>query len=130
MTDDDKRFSEFWIVALLSLPYLVDFISGCYTFNLAWHLFELEEKRQRQRGVPTGHEESSSEDDWFDMPEDFDPHGDMCVVCYAQKRTTVVIPCGHMALCQQCANVIGGKWGAKCPICRSLIQEIFPVRNV
>ncbi len=48
------------------------------------------------------------------------PHlpGKECVVCMTNKRTTAVLPCRHMCLCDLCVEDFR-KQTNKCPICRS-----------
>ena len=40
-----------------------------------------------------------------------------CVVCMSDARSVVLIPCGHLAVCQSCYSRL-----QQCPICRSLIR--------
>ena len=40
-----------------------------------------------------------------------------CVICLADEKNTVVLPCRHMCLCQDCAEVLRNQ-SSKCPICR------------
>jgi hypothetical protein len=40
-----------------------------------------------------------------------------CVICMTELRDTVVIPCRHMCLCHQCAEIMKFE-SIKCPICR------------
>jgi hypothetical protein len=40
-----------------------------------------------------------------------------CVICMADDRDTLVLPCRHMCLCKSCAEVLRGQ-SNKCPICR------------
>ena len=40
-----------------------------------------------------------------------------CRVCYENEINTVLLPCGHIALCAQCATRC-----SDCPICRTLIR--------
>lgn len=42
---------------------------------------------------------------------------DTCVVCLDQKRTHIVIPCGHVAYCGTCVEVI-----KKCGLCQAEVQ--------
>ena len=41
-----------------------------------------------------------------------------CVVCMADSRDTVVLPCRHLCLCNPCAEVLRYQ-SNKCPICRA-----------
>jgi WD40 repeat protein len=41
-----------------------------------------------------------------------------CVVCKDKPKTTALLPCGHRALCQDCAAIILAN-GDKCPVCRA-----------
>lgn len=40
--------NETYIILLLSIPYLVDFIAGCMTFKLSVEILDLDEERQNQ----------------------------------------------------------------------------------
>ncbi len=40
-----------------------------------------------------------------------------CIVCMSEVKDTIVLPCRHMCLCLECANVIRGKTD-RCPLCR------------
>ena len=40
-----------------------------------------------------------------------------CVVCMCAARSVVLIPCGHLAVCQSCYVHL-----QQCPICRSVIR--------
>ena len=41
----------------------------------------------------------------------------LCVVCLSTARSIVMIPCGHLAVCQSCCERF-----QQCPICRSFIR--------
>ena len=41
----------------------------------------------------------------------------VCVVCMSAARSVVLIPCGHLAVCQSCYGRL-----QQCPICRSVIR--------
>jgi hypothetical protein len=36
----------------------------------------------------------------------------LCIICMNENRSHVIVPCGHMCLCENCANV------ERCPLCR------------
>jgi hypothetical protein len=48
--------------------------------------------------------------------EDIIPKGQECCVCLSKRRTHVMIPCGHRAICEECAPAIN-----TCPICRAAV---------
>jgi hypothetical protein len=51
---------------------------------------------------------------------------DECVVCWSSKRTHAFFPCGHMCVCNECANtILRGK--SECPLCRVASQQIIKI---
>jgi len=57
-----------------------------------------------------------------------------CQVCYQQLADVAVLPCGHMVMCQWCADVvIPVKHShlpirqSKCPMCRKLVKQRFRI---
>jgi hypothetical protein len=46
--------------------------------------------------------------------------GCLCVVCLTNKSTYAFVPCGHLALCEECAGKFDEfeQLESKCPICR------------
>lgn len=50
------------------------------------------------------------------------PDGQLCVVCLDQKRTHIVIPCGHVIYCEKCVTV-----AKVCSICRGNIAGKYRV---
>lgn len=53
--------------------------------------------------------------------------GEACVICLTDPRNTVVLPCQHLCLCEECAShlqVGAALRGDKCPICRGPIAGI------
>ena len=47
---------------------------------------------------------------------------DLCVICMDSLCNTVLLPCGHLAACEHCAQHF-----TICPICRSDIVEVKTV---
>jgi hypothetical protein len=49
----------------------------------------------------------------------------LCTLCLASKKNTVLIPCGHMCMCAECAKALtsAGGAGAKCPVCRAAVRS-------
>ena len=50
----------------------------------------------------------------------------VCVVCLENKKTHAFNPCGHMCVCETCADkIIQGN--AKCPMCRGDITSSLKI---
>ena len=45
-----------------------------------------------------------------------------CVVCFDSAVNSVLVPCGHVALCVTCARRL-----TSCPICRANISDIHKI---
>ncbi len=45
-----------------------------------------------------------------------------CVVCFDEKRSVALGPCGHLCLCDNCVKIL-----KTCPMCRANIQVILKV---
>lgn len=42
-----------------------------------------------------------------------------CLICFANSVDSVLVPCGHMCCCQECAEAM-----KECPVCRQTISQI------
>ena len=51
-----------------------------------------------------------------------------CVICLSNKRNTMVMPCKHICLCNECADVLSNN-KSDCPICRIRIQEFSIIQG-
>ena len=51
----------------------------------------------------------------------------VCVICHSNQSTKAVIPCGHMCLCDNCADVMAADLVEKCPICRGPLQDTMRI---
>ena len=49
-----------------------------------------------------------------------------CVICMDQRKNHVLVPCGHLCVCQACADRIMAE-GETCPICRTAVREAVAV---
>ena len=49
-----------------------------------------------------------------------------CVICMDQRKSHIIVPCGHMCVCQACAERVTEE-GEICPICRTAVTMILPV---
>ncbi|KAH9866730.1 hypothetical protein J1614_008423 [Plenodomus biglobosus] len=57
-----------------------------------------------------------------------------CQVCYQQLADTALLPCGHMVMCQWCADVVVPVRHVhipvgvvKCPMCRKIVKQRFRI---
>eukprot|EP01068_Selenidium_serpulae_P010158 Selendium_serpulae@DN5397_c0_g1_i3.p1 len=67
--------------------------------------------------------------DIFGMASDNQPGSDDgrdCVICLTEKRTTAVLPCRHMCLCNGCADIMRMQ-SNKCPICRQNVTSLIQI---
>jgi len=77
------------------------------------------------RSSPTSQagEESCSHD--LDMENDYLSHN--CAVCMAAPVATLLRPCGHMAMCTDCAERVFVSCQPYCCICRTVIEATLQV---
>ncbi len=47
-----------------------------------------------------------------------------CCICLGEEPSRVLVPCGHLCLCEDCSDKIYPN--DKCPLCRQVIQHIIP----
>ncbi len=47
-----------------------------------------------------------------------------CVVCQDLPRCTILLPCRHVCLCEECSLLPGLR---TCPLCREAITSVLPV---
>ncbi|KAL1140971.1 hypothetical protein AAG570_000897 [Ranatra chinensis] len=47
------------------------------------------------------------------------PENQLCVVCRVNPKEIIILPCGHVSLCEDCSNNIT----TDCPVCRSPIYS-------
>ena len=52
--------------------------------------------------------------------------GEDCIICMSEPRTTAVLPCRHMCLCGDCAQMLRTKT-TKCPICRGPVKQLVEI---
>jgi hypothetical protein len=50
-----------------------------------------------------------------------------CVVCLTNLKETVVVPCDHMCLCNECANIMRSHYDSRCPMCRTSVQSLMHI---
>jgi hypothetical protein len=48
-----------------------------------------------------------------------------CKICYESNINTVIVPCGHMCVCEACSKMLLASQKSACPICNQKIQQII-----
>lgn len=52
-----------------------------------------------------------------------------CVICYSEIKTTVVLPCKHYCLCNNCSQLLQKQTTPKCPLCRTRVESIAQIKQ-
>jgi len=55
--------------------------------------------------------------------------GGTCVVCLTEPKDTTCLPCRHMCMCKDCAEIVKRQNPLVCPICRSPIQQLLCMKH-
>jgi hypothetical protein len=50
-----------------------------------------------------------------------------CVVCFDAPKDHIIVPCGHMCVCEACAEQLTKTRTPTCPVCRRAIRETVKV---
>ncbi|KAF3791689.1 putative E3 ubiquitin-protein ligase [Nymphaea thermarum] len=59
---------------------------------------------------------------------DFDDDaGKECVICMSERRNTAVMPCRHMCMCSECAEILRHQ-SNRCPICRNPVEQLMEIK--
>ncbi|KAM0827116.1 hypothetical protein ACQ4PT_068408 [Festuca glaucescens] len=53
--------------------------------------------------------------------------GQLCVICFKNRRNAAFVPCGHLVCCCNCAKRVELKDEPSCPVCRRDIQYVLRV---
>jgi len=53
-----------------------------------------------------------------------------CGVCLAAPRNTLIAPCGHIALCFECATAVHKSRNPECPFCRHRISAVYKTYTI
>ncbi|CAN6481971.1 unnamed protein product [Victoria cruziana] len=56
-----------------------------------------------------------------------DDAGKECVICMTERRNTAVMPCRHMCMCSECAEILRHQ-SNRCPICRNPVEQLMEIK--
>ncbi|XP_076661261.1 mahogunin ring finger 1 isoform X1 [Halictus rubicundus] len=59
--------------------------------------------------------------------EDTDDNGSECVICMYDVRDTLILPCRHLCLCNNCADSLRYQ-ANNCPICRAPFRALLQIK--
>lgn len=79
-----------------------------------FYILKMTEKETRRRLEETRRERRSAARN----PDEELPETQRCVVCRHNPREIIILPCGHLCLCEDCSSNISNL----CPICRGKID--------
>uniref|UniRef100_A0AC35U6I7 RING-type E3 ubiquitin transferase n=1 Tax=Rhabditophanes sp. KR3021 TaxID=114890 RepID=A0AC35U6I7_9BILA len=57
-----------------------------------------------------------------------DDNGSECVICMSDIRDTVILPCRHLCICNNCAETLRYKQN-NCPICRAPFRALLQMKT-
>lgn len=60
------------------------------------------------------------------MKGEVEDDGKECIICLTNNKNTIMMPCGHLCVCDECAIPIA-KSTKQCPVCRAPITSTVPV---
>ena len=72
--------------------------------------FKQQQQQLLSRLAGVGHKRGRDDDDG------------LCCVCKSCDKTSLLIPCGHKCLCEQCATRY--RRGSTCPLCRQTVESV------
>jgi len=109
------------IVGLAAVGYILSRAVCTYKSQLESRrlLAELQQKRQ-QSATMQGIDPNTSPTVAMEPASSSPP----CVVCLTEAREVVLLDCGHICLCGDCATAL--PMPKLCPICRQRVHKIIP----
>lgn len=55
---------------------------------------------------------------------------DLCIICYDQPPSCVLLECGHGGFCKRCAYLLFVRPPGECPTCRQAIEQVVELTEV
>ncbi|GAB1610166.1 probable E3 ubiquitin-protein ligase MGRN1 isoform X1 [Argonauta hians] len=74
-----------------------------------------------------GIENKNLERSKLDTDEEVEDTGSECVICMSDMRDTLILPCRHLCLCNNCAESLRYQ-ASNCPICRAPFRALLQIR--
>jgi hypothetical protein len=62
------------------------------------------------------------------LQEDLNNNPSLCVICWNDKKTIVLLPCRHLCVCVSCSKKLwNNTQNETCPICRNNVESLIEV---
>ncbi|XP_013395504.1 E3 ubiquitin-protein ligase MGRN1 isoform X2 [Lingula anatina] len=103
-----EKTCDGYVIKTLKQKQMVDGL--CY---LLQEIYGIENKTTRSKL-------ETEEEDWED-------NGSECVICMSDMRDTLILPCRHLCLCNNCADSLRYQ-ANNCPICRAPFRALLQIR--
>ena len=111
---------ETYLLLLISLPYVVDFIVGVLMFYFLGLILTWEESQKNNQAF------STEEKYFLQLPEGYNHSAETeCVICMERPKSAVFYDCGHKIACMQCAERLRSSYLSSCPLCRARIKDVI-----
>jgi len=108
-----------WVVLLMLLiPYSLNLGCSCLSLVLGSALADFLAMEELSSGMLTSEQIETQCSNLAGQ--------DLCCVCMDQRKDAVLTPCGHKAMCMQCAQALKAR-ERKCPVCRNNIEGVVRV---
>mmetsp|Transcript_38058 Transcript_38058/g.37558 ORF Transcript_38058/g.37558 Transcript_38058/m.37558 type:complete len:162 (-) Transcript_38058:11-496(-) len=96
---DEYQIRETWLLLVLSLPYLIDFIIGIYGAIFTVNLIDTEKREENGPDNQDLVNEEQMNQELVQLNKNLNDAEELCCVCLANPRNSVFIPCGHQCTC-------------------------------
>lgn len=75
-----------------------------------------------------GLEQDQDATEGTEVIEGEDDEDDLCKICMFEQKDTLVMPCGHLCMCNDCGKMCLEK-NPLCPMCRGAIASLLPIKR-
>ena len=107
----------------------VGLVIGAYAGWKYWKKYQVHRSATRTRDTLREiiRERNSTQEghDSNNVPAENLPESQTCVVCLGQQREVILLECGHVCVCADCASEIM-RTNPTCPVCRASIVRVAP----
>merc|ERR1719310_1911008 len=103
---------------MLLVPYSLNLACSCMSLVLGSALADFIDKEEQASGMLSAEQ--------IEQQAMQVAGQDLCCVCMDARKDAVLTPCGHKAMCVQCAEALKAR-ERRCPVCRQHIGGVVRV---